>query len=783
MVESYCKKKILYMLLAVMITISMLPVEAFADEATKLEVSSVRIGHSMLSFNISGAAREQTATACIADKNENPIMEIPFNITANTMDVSLSFPDGKTLPSERYMLTVKSSDGQVTDSKECTVSEHIFWGKAEAYPKKMIIETDDDNNILYATVGFNDYTAVKDASGKYVIEYPTQAKGTKITLHWEDIGGCSDTYTYNVSEGKDLGISPKVFRDTLSVSYSSYSNTYRAAVQIGDKTYYSEYGLSYSDKPKAIITYPTIDSKISEVNFWMENMETGAISDKRTIKIESCKLNDCFNDDSNSSIYGPTKTTEILKTNRYGQNITKVATIVNGKEYSATVDASGKYVLEYPKKEHGDKMDLIFSDKHGCTYKKSVTIRNSFSNFNLDLRAYSNKAFCKMPTYYTNEEVTLYAQIGSNIYKSNTVITDSRDDRCIKIEYPVQKPDTPITFWVEIESGSTSSKVTQKVENRKYVIKVEKKDARTSSLKGSIDVRTYSSSAMDTVYEGSYRIKAKIGDKEYDATIDGSSFELKYPLQKVGTVINLTFEDVDGYVTTGKVTLENLDTQLKIKSLNSYDKMIMGTATAGAKIKVKVGGKTLSATANNSGAYKINLKKTYKSGTKIKVSVTSAEGYTKSKTITVSKPTGDVDLKSYVYRTSSSVPVKISGAHVGDTVTVTVGGKSYKKKITKSATNQSLLVKTGKHSAGSKIKVVYADKYGTVKDRTSDMVYYGNKIYIGMSEKNALLTTWGRPAHRNYYGFGPIQWVFYSGNTTLYVYVQGGKVTNLQWLD
>ena len=63
------------------------------------------------------------------------------------------------------------------------------------------------------------------------------------------------------------------------------------------------------------------------------------------------------------------------------------------------------------------------------------------------------------------------------------------------------------------------------------------------------------------------------------------------------------------------------------------------------------------------------------------------------------------------------------------------------------------------------------------------MVYYGNKIYIGMSEKNALLTTWGRPAHRNYYGFGPIQWVFYSGNTTLYVYVQGGKVTNLQWLD
>ena len=66
---------------------------------------------------------------------------------------------------------------------------------------------------------------------------------------------------------------------------------------------------------------------------------------------------------------------------------------------------------------------------------------------------------------------------------------------------------------------------------------------------------------MDTVYEGSYRIKAKIGEKEYDATIDGSSFELKYPLQKVGTVINLTFEDVDGYVTTGKVTLENLDTQ------------------------------------------------------------------------------------------------------------------------------------------------------------------------------------------------------------------------------
>ncbi len=82
-------------------------------------------------------------------------------------------------------------------------------------------------------------------------------------------------------------------------------------------------------------------------------------------------------------------------------------------------------------------------------------------------------------------------------------------------------------------------------------------------------------------------------------------------------------------------------------------------------------------------------------------------------------------------------------------------------------------------AAGQKIKLTYLDKYKNKKGSFSSMVYLGNTIYVGMSSSDVVLTTWGKPIRRNSYG-SMQQWIFKSGSTVLYVYIENGKVVSLQ---
>ncbi|MDE6625183.1 MAG: hypothetical protein K2K56_02295 [Lachnospiraceae bacterium] len=80
------------------------------------------------------------------------------------------------------------------------------------------------------------------------------------------------------------------------------------------------------------------------------------------------------------------------------------------------------------------------------------------------------------------------------------------------------------------------------------------------------------------------------------------------------------------YKTVGKLSAP------KLKSYKAGSKKITGTAVKGAKITVKVGKKTYTATAKN-GKFTVKLKSKLKKGTTIKIKATKS-GYTASKTVT-----------------------------------------------------------------------------------------------------------------------------------------------------
>jgi hypothetical protein len=126
--------------------------------------------------------------------------------------------------------------------------------------------------------------------------------------------------------------------------------------------------------------------------------------------------------------------------------------------------------------------------------------------------------------------------------------------------------------------------------------------------------------------------------------------------------------------------------------------------------------------------------------------------------------------------------MKLNQAKAGDQVKVAVGSQTYTKKISSNKKSRSLTVKIKKASAGQKVKVTLYDKFKKKKDSDNTIVYYGNSIYKGMSSGNAVLTTWGSPVRRNSYGSW-LQWVFTSGNTTLYAYIKNGKVVSTQKLN
>lgn len=257
-----------------------------------------------------------------------------------------------------------------------------------------------------------------------------------------------------------------------------------------------------------------------------------------------------------------------------------------------------------------------------------------------------------------------------------------------------------------------------------------------------------------------------------------TKFSCKYPKQKIGAKVQLIVRDSDGYEYIEQFTTKNIKPKLKINNVYSSDTRLTGKTVAKSSITVKIGKKKYKGKAKSNGKFSIKIK-TYRAGTKCKISIETPEGYYTSKNIRVSKVYGYAELSSEIYKSSTKAKLKIVGGRKGDKIKLKIGSKTYTKKVTSNKNYQKASLKIKKHAAGSKIKITLTDKFGKKKSTETDMVYNGTSIYIGMSAKEALLTTWGSPTSKNDWGSFD-QWVFESGKSILYVYIEGGKITAMQ---
>lgn len=787
-------KKYISMLLVIVMIFGVQPgtVIKAAEQETLLEwtVKSVTLTHKTVEFIVDGVESAQDAVAVVTDRESgSTVFEGDFSINSASQKIKIDITDGY-LKAGRYGFYVKNSEGKKTQTISASLSSHdvYLWISGNAYPNCYIAKLSSMYSLpsdlklkVTATVGFQTYDGTIDAQGNVKIEYPAQVLGTIIKIKISDEYGCEYD---NEDSVEDVSFSKKDLQVWHNgIGLSKYENklkdTERIGVKVDGQIYYSEYGAGANDtgsyKERLIVSYPDTESK--EVTVWYES-KYGSKSKEETLSVEDCKLSDCIYSISAYQYRAKGKVTA----NTLGQIPSQVKTTIDGKNYIADVSTSGAFTIEYPAQENYKDITFEFYDKHNCSCKDTVSVYDTLAEREPDISKGN-----VLPTITSMQEemedIRLVAEINGEKYYGEYGQKF--------VEYPYQAPGTKINLWLEDSNLCISTTVTAEVFGGAYKIE---QNARTGKISGTVHTGGYISYKAD-IKEMYVLIKGK----KYECTLEKQNktndnydeyedkdlyyyFSAKYPKQKIGTEIEICLIDSNQITYSKRAKLKNIPPKLKIDKIDSSSTKVSGTTAAKSKVIIKVGSKKYKCTAGNNGKFSKKIKAQNK-GTKISVSVTTPEGYTNTKSTKVRFATGTLWITNYVYRTSRNVRIKLTNAKKGDKVKVLIGSKTYTKKISSGKKIQVIKVGIKSAAAGTKVKAALYDKFKNKKDSDSCMIYYGNTIYKGMSSKNVVLTTWGYPVMRNDYGYGPLQWVFKSGQTTLYVYIKNGKVVSWQRIN
>ncbi|MDE6635995.1 MAG: hypothetical protein K2K09_05240, partial [Lachnospiraceae bacterium] len=565
----------------------------------------------------------------------------------------------------------------------------------------------------------------------------------------------------------------------------------RIAVEVEGKTYYSSYGLENKIIPD-FVTYPQVADSTSKIKIWLES-KNGSKSETKEYDIQDCNLDAC----KKTCNAFPSEATGNVNLNDYGNSITKVAATIDNKEYSCDVTGDGAYCLKYPEQKNNSSINIRFIDKHGCEISSKYTIQNALYDQENNITTLLSRAYADV-----HAGIRIAVKIDGQIYYSDYapyIDSFSTTTSRVTVSYPMQKLGKEISVWYEKADTSKSPVYNLTLAEREYQISA---DVRTSSITGSVresrDYNVYVQvNGKEYICATKKMDSRSDDDKEYNPSdyeddnadlnenAEGNyyvTFSCSFPKQKVGDTIKVIVRDNDGYEYSKTFVMKNIKPKIKLKKIDTSTTTVQGTTIAGSSVTVKVKNKKYKGKANKSGNFSIKIKPK-NTGTKVTVNVVSPEGYTNSKTTKISKAYGYADLSGFVLSTSTKAKLTVMHGAKGDKLQIKIGNGIYTKKLKSDKKKQKINIGIKTAAAGSKIKITLYDKFGAKKGTASDMVYCGTKIYVGMSARDATLTTWGSPVRRNNWGTGFDQWVFESANSTLYAYIKNGRVSNIQHLN
>lgn len=283
-------------------------------------------------------------------------------------------------------------------------------------------------------------------------------------------------------------------------------------------------------------------------------------------------------------------------------------------------------------------------------------------------------------------------------------------------------------------------------------------------------------------------VSVKINGKTYSANCKtNEDFSISIPKVSVGTKITIIAQTKLGHtnreIFTVKQGKSDVGILYPIYCADDYVEILCDNLEKNDKLVLTIGNKKYSKkiTSSKSEQYVKFKTKKMKKNSIITTTLYDSDGNIKgTDKCKVKILKSSIKLKNKIFRYSKKANVKVSKLQKGDKVKLKVGKKAYIKKVKKNSKNKTFSFNVTKANAGSKVTITVYDKYNNKKASKKSRVYYGTKVYVGMSTKTLKLTTWGAPDYINYYSNDPQQWVYERDFTTLYVYVKNGKVVSYQ---
>lgn len=745
-------------------------------------LSNLEMEHLGVSFELRGVTSAQEATAVIstqADASEEEVeIMIPFTVESGTQTYELSLPEGNFLLEDvRYCLTIMDQNGESISSYayvKCNISAEIYFEYTQVeidYVSKYRIVK------AVAEVDSEKYEGeIED--GVIMISYPKPVYNKSVHVELTDEYGCVKQYTGNAESPHGYNMMtfytlPDSVRFQPYAGILKFASDERLAVQIGEEMYYTEYGYTLkSIRDIGKVEYP-IQQPGTRITVWMEK-KSGQITNKRKYTVSACSFYDGI-----VSAY-PEMLSGLASEGFLGQMPTKARVRIGEEEYETGIGADGGYTIFYPEQLKDTELTLELLDDHGCCMTKTVCVKNEFVTADLYECNNENNIWKITPTkvradYLTNTRICV--QIGSNVYKSSSEISyDYYGRPCLEVTYPVQKYGTKIIIWYEDVNTSKATKWTTTITQKIPIFSFDEFTADYMAVEPRFYFADYPYATHD-IKEICVYINGKKYQGKRSEDIIEDYFVMKYSA-KVGDTARIVVTDTEGETYEAIYRIPNVKPDIKIKRIDSGSGKITGKTEDEAVVTVQIGKKEYWTTSGKWGDFcvRINPQKT---GTKVTVSVKTKEGYYGSKTTKVKKARGDISFSKNIYRNNKKISCRVTNAMKGDFILLQTGKKTYKRTLDSEKKNQTITFSVRKSKAGTKVKVTYYDRYGKKKSSDSTTVFYRKFFRVGMSSKNALLTTWGQPAYKNDYGYFQ-QWVFFSPKTIVYVYLQNGKVTAVQ---
>ncbi len=283
----------------------------------------------------------------------------------------------------------------------------------------------------------------------------------------------------------------------------------------------------------------------------------------------------------------------------------------------------------------------------------------------------------------------------------------------LSVGYPILNEGETVSAWLEGRDSYKTEERNIEVMRRKYNI-----SAKAGSVGVTGNVEQY----------GNYKIYVKVGDKEYlckktklGVEKTGYNFMHKLPKLKFGSTVKVIVRDSDGYENSKSLKVKKRTPILWISPIQTTVSEVSGATDANSHISIKIGKKKYKCKSDVWGDF-VQKIKIPKAGTKIKVKVTTPEGYSNEKQAKIETEIAPLGLSEDLLENEKKIKISVSYARKGDKLKVYIGKNVYSYIFKKNKFFKKVKLKIKRCKAGTKIKVCLYDKLNYKRGSCQDAV-------------------------------------------------------------